>query len=145
VLVACAAAVTVWVLNPFAAALLVPALHAWMLALSPEVRLGRAGTLALALVALVPPVLVAISYGSQLDLGPLDELWMGALLVAGGGVSLGAALGWSVVLGCVGGVVAALVRARGTTPDAREAVSVRGPVSYAGPGSLGGTESALRR
>jgi hypothetical protein len=24
-------------------------------------------------------------------------------------------------------------------------VSVRGPVSYAGPGSLGGTESALRR
>jgi hypothetical protein len=31
----------------------------------------------------------------------------------------------------------------GLEPDARP--SVRGPSSYAGPGSLGGTESALRR
>jgi hypothetical protein len=30
-------------------------------------------------------------------------------------------------------------------PDAEAHVTVRGPTSYAGPGSLGGTESALRR
>jgi hypothetical protein len=40
----------------------------------------------------------------------------------------------------------ALRKRRVHEPDAEDRpVSIRGPLSYAGPGSLGGTESALRR
>lgn len=139
-----AAAVLAWVLNPFAAALLVPALHLWLLVLAPDLRLPWALRLALALLGLVPAALLALSYGSELGLGPLAELWTGTLLLAGGGLALPVALGISVVLGCFAGVLAVVlgsVRSGGRG----EEVSVRGPVSYAGPGSLGGTKSALRR
>jgi hypothetical protein len=35
--------------------------------------------------------------------------------------------------------------ARARVEEVDDPVTVRGPVTYAGPGSLGGTESALRR
>jgi hypothetical protein len=38
-----------------------------------------------------------------------------------------------------------LLRKRRPEDEGPQDVTVRGPVSYAGPGSLGGTESALRR
>jgi hypothetical protein len=74
---------------------------------------------------------------------------MGVVLLAGGHVGLGGALVWSVAFGCV--AATALVAARPTRPPAEVQldegieVTIRGPLSYAGPGSLGGTESALRR
>jgi hypothetical protein len=148
-LVLCAVAVVVWVVNPWTALLLVPALHLWLLAIAPETRLHPAGALALFLVGLLPPLLIAVSYLDQFGLDPLELAWMGMLLVGGGGISLVAALGWAVVLGCAGAVATIIVRqalgepAGGTGPGAPP--SVRGPRSYAGPGSLGGTESALRR
>ena len=51
---------------------------------------------------------------------------------------------WSVVAGC--GVGALLVAAAARAPAGEDdiPITVRGPKSYAGPGSLGGTESALR-
>jgi hypothetical protein len=44
-------------------------------------------------------------------------------------------------------VSALLVAARGRDADDDDVIpiTVRGPASYAGPGSLGGTESALKR
>jgi hypothetical protein len=71
-------------------------------------------------------------------------MWLVA--TAGGHVTIWAAL----VLGALGGCVAALVRillARRSIAAAApsERPRTRGPASYAGPGSLGGTESALRR
>src|SRR5262249_26002046 len=96
-------------------------------------------------VALLPPLLVAWAYARQLGLDPLELTWMGTLLVAGGAGSLPALLLWSVVLGC--GASALVVVLRGADGGARGAapITVRGPTTYAGPGSLGGTESALRR
>jgi len=136
------AAVVAWALNPFAAALLVPALHLWLLAVAPDLRLPPALRVVLALVGLLPLALLALAYGAEFGLGPLSESWTGAVLLAGGGVSLPVTLGGSVFLGCFAGVLAVALRAaRGRS----EEVSVRGPVSYAGPGSLGGTKSALRR
>jgi hypothetical protein len=143
--VLCVATIVAWALNPFAAALLVPALHLWLLAVAPEVRPRAPVGLSLALAGLVPPLLVAVSYAAQFGWGPLQELWGGALLVAGGGVSVLAALGWSVVLGCAAGVVVAVLSASRSSSLEGDTVTVRGPASYAGPGSLGGTESALRR
>ena len=67
------------------------------------------------------------------------------LLLAGGGVGVVAALEWSVVLGCTFSVVAIAVQAARQPQPEDAPVTIRGPVTYAGPGSLGGTESALRR
>ncbi len=75
---------------------------------------------------------------------------LGVLLLAGGHVGLGGAVLWSVAFGCV--AAAAMLAARPSrarrlacSAIERVEVTIRGPLSYAGPGSLGGTESALRR
>ncbi len=146
VLVLCAVAIGVWIVNPFAALLLVPALHLWLLAIAPEVRPRARFTLPMFALGLLPAVLVAWAYARQLQLNPLELAWTGVLLIAGGQVSVVAALVWSLVLGCSAAVLVIVVRGiRHGPPEERVAVTVRGPASYAGPGSLGGTESALRR
>ena len=56
------------------------------------------------------------------------------------------ALCWALALGCAASAVIIGLRAvRASAAIADQAVTVRGPASYAGPGSLGGTKSALRR
>jgi hypothetical protein len=51
----------------------------------------------------------------------------------------------SLTAGSFAAAAGLLLRRGAIGPDQREEVTVRGPLSYAGPGSLGGTESALRR
>lgn len=145
VLVLCAAALLVWVANPFTCLVLVPALHLWLLALAPELRLRRPAALALFAVGLLPPLLVAYAVARQLGLDPFELAWTGLLLVAGGGVGFGAVVVWSVVLGCAAATLAILARRHDDEPAGEGAITVRGPATYAGPGSLGGTKSALRR
>ncbi|MGN6188819.1 MAG: M28 family peptidase [Conexibacter sp.] len=146
VLVLCAAALIVWIANPYTSLLLIPALHLWLLAMAPETHLRRAAALALWALGLVAPLLVAYAIARQLGLGPLQLVWMLQLLVAGGGISFAAVLVWSVVLGCAASALVVVLRATGSGhPDVATPITVRGPASYAGPGSLGGTESALRR
>jgi hypothetical protein len=141
-----AVAVLMWIWNPYAAALLVPALHAWLLILAPGVRLRRAASIALFVVGLLPLLALVLADARSLGLGPLDSAWMATLLVAGGHVGFATWLVWSLVLAVAIGVGAIALRPpppaeRPGSPD----VTVRGPLTYAGPGSLGGTESALRR
>jgi hypothetical protein len=144
-LVMCVVTLAIWAANPFAAALLIPALHLWMWVVTPDVRLRRPAVLLLLLAGVAGPALVFVYYGVTLGLGPVGVLWSATLQLAGGSFGLLAAIEWSVVLGCVVGVVAIAVRgAREDRPE-EVPVTVRGPISYAGPGSLGGTESALRR
>jgi hypothetical protein len=71
--------------------------------------------------------------------------WTGLLLVAGGGLGIATLLEWSIVAGCA--VSVGLIATRAAREGAPEPapVTVRGPITYAGPGSLGGTKSALRR
>ena len=71
------------------------------------------------------------------------------LLIAGHAVSLWAGLLWSVMLGCLTTAVLLAVAAS-RRPETAAGVggtvaSIRGPLGYAGPGSLGGTKSAIRR
>lgn len=144
-LVMSAVSLAIWTQNPFAAALLVPALHLWMWVVEPDVRPRATAMAGLLVVGLAPPVLVVAYYAVTLGLSPVDVVWNGTLLLAGGYVGVLAAVLWSIVLGCVASVVAiALRQVRADRPD-QVPVTVRGPVTYAGPGSLGGTESALRR
>ncbi|MDX6644166.1 MAG: hypothetical protein QOD76_2128, partial [Solirubrobacteraceae bacterium] len=143
-LVASAVVVATWVANPFAAALLVPALHVGLFVMVPEVRMRATIAFGLMALALVPIGLVALYYAQQLGLSLGEIPWTALLLVAGGHIGVLGALGWCVLLGClVCALTIAVARAR--QAPAVEEPTTRGPVSYAGPGSLGGTESALRR
>ncbi len=145
VIVLSAAALVVWVANPYASLLLIPALHLWLLAMAPETHLRRPVAAALWALGLLPPLLVAYAYARQLGLDPVELAWMGLLLVAGGALSLWSVLVWSVALGCSAAALVVVLRAHGEGSDPAAPISVRGPKTYAGPGSLGGTESALRR
>jgi hypothetical protein len=142
----------VWVANPYAAALLVPAAHLWLLASAPGTRLrGAAGVAALALGLLLPALAVGY-YGSALGLGLASEAWLLVLLLAGGHVSPWAAAVGALMVACLAGAGRiALARRRReaheerTGGEAPPSIRGRGLGRYAGPGSLGGTESALRR
>jgi hypothetical protein len=139
----------VWAVNPFAALLVAPAAHLWLLVASPELRPRRPGALALVALGLAPLAALVAFYARGLGLGVGQVALTGVLLLAGGHVGIAASLVWSVLLGCAAGM--ALIAAR--TPPAAGApeldeeaeITIRGPLGYAGPGSLGGTESALRR
>jgi hypothetical protein len=149
VLVLLAVTLVGWIGNPFTALLALPALHLWLLLCAPELRARRGAALALVAIGLLPLALLIAFYAHQLGLGPGGLAWSAVLLLAGGHVGFGTALLWCLAFGCA--AAAALVAGapepppvRGRTGEALE-VTIRGPLSYAGPGSLGGTESALRR
>ncbi len=142
-------AVLVWLVDPLATLLLLPAIHVWLLIVSPELRPRPVFSLGLVLAGLLPLVLLLSFYADQLDLGVGRVAWMGVLLLAGGHVGLPAALLWSLALGCAAAVVMLSLTSEspssGPGEEEFEEITIRGPLSYAGPGSLGGTQSALRR
>jgi Peptidase family M28 len=148
-LVLLALAVVVWIANPIAALLLLPAAHMWLLIVSPELRPRPLAALTLVAAGLAPLALLAAFYADQLGLGPGRVAWAAVLLVAGGHVGVPAALLWSVALGCAAAAVMLSLTvaspALGRGDEDVDEVTIRGPLSYAGPGSLGGTQSALRR
>ena len=157
-------AVVVWAFDPLTALLLAPALNLWLvLAAAPAGAWGRAGRgvgggrlQALALVALgvAPLALLVAFYAGQLNLGPGGVAHTALLLLAGGRIGLAGAVLWSVAFGCLAAaLLVVLAPSHGGRDDFgepqewlgdRAAIAIRGPLSYAGPGSLGGTESALR-
>jgi hypothetical protein len=145
----------VWLVNPFTALLLLGALHLWLLLLSPVRHAGRLVSLAVVGLGLVPLALLVAFYAQRFGLGLGDVAHTALLMLAGGHIGVAGALLWSVAFGCV---AAGALFATGSPepPDPGSGpfddwmgeppgATVRGPVSYAGPGSLGGTESALRR
>jgi hypothetical protein len=154
VLVLLPVAALAWVGDPLTALLAVPALHLWLVLDAPQrLELGRLSrrlaSLALVVLALLPLAAVIVFYARQLGLGVGDVAWTGVLLLAAGQVGLGGAILWSLAFGCAAAGVIVALSARQAPPALKEAggvdVTIRGPLSYAGPGSLGGTESALRR
>jgi hypothetical protein len=142
-LVLCAIAFVVWLVNPYAALLLVPALHLWLPIYAPGVAMRRAAALALFVAGLLPFVLVALIDAASLRLGVDDLAWLWLLLVAAGHLAVVTWLLWSLLAACVVGTCVLALRSRAAEPGAETPITVRGPLTYAGPGSLGGTDSAL--
>jgi hypothetical protein len=139
-------AAIVWVFNPLAAALLVPAAHGWLFATAPGTDTSSRARAGLVLAGLALPALMTVHYALALGLGPLGLAWLAFVITAGGHISPLAALVLSVLAGCLCGVVAVVrTRRRVVKEEEPEPIRTRGPLGYAGPGSLGGTESALRR
>ena len=148
-LVMSVAVVLLWIANPFAAALTVPALHLWLWAVDSDLRLVLPVRIVMLLVGVLPVVGLVVFYSRSLGYGPGGVAWEAVLLVAGQAVSLWAGLLWSVMLGCLTTAVVLAVAAS-RRPETAAGVggtvsSIRGPLGYAGPGSLGGTKSAIRR
>jgi hypothetical protein len=139
------AAVAVWAINPFAALALTPAVHLWTLAAIGDVP--RAGARALLVVGgLVVPAWIAIFYLVRLSLDPLEGAWYLFLLVTGSQIGVVQSLLACVILGVLTSVTQIVIAGGRHRPAPAEELgpSVRGPRGYAGPGSLGGTESALK-
>ncbi len=136
--------VLVWLFNPFASALLMLATHLWLVLASPEQRPRRVLSVPVLLLGLLPWALLLGYYAHQLGAGVLSGAWIVVLMLTGGHVGVLTAAAASIFLGCV--VALALIVLGGRTKvTGTAAVTIRGPISYAGPGSLGGTESTLRR
>jgi hypothetical protein len=132
----------VCVVDPFTALMLAPAAHICVLAALPE-RPSRsllAGGIVVGALAL--PVLALGYYGARFNLG--DPLSYAQLLVGSATSSVWTAALASLLAGTLTSATIVCM-ARVHAEDVDEPVTVRGPVTYAGPGSLGGTESALRR
>jgi hypothetical protein len=139
--------------NPFAALLLVPALHLWMLATLTDV--SWRGGLVMFVAGLAPIVAVALYYLWRFQLGPIDGAWYLFLLVTGDQTGLLTTLCAALLLAISGSVAAILVaRARhgGPRPERRGGgrpsepqVSIFGPGGHAGPGAIGNARSTLGR
>ncbi len=148
-LVALVVAVGVWIVNPYAALLMVPGLHLLLCVASPQWRPRPPLGLGLVALSLAPLVLLIVFYAHQLGYGPGTLAQAALLLVAGKQLGLVALALWSIALGCAAAM--ALIAVTPSTdgvalgPLEDDHITIRGPLSYAGPGSLGGTESALRR
>ena len=150
-LVCCRVAVVAWVGNPYTALLLragaAPVAAAGRARAAPAAGVGSSRSCCL---ALRPRAAVAF-YAHQLGLGAGERAPGSAvLLLAGGHVGLGSALLWSLALRLrARRARCSPSRRRRASRPRRSAsgveITIRGPLSYAGPGSLGGTESALRR
>jgi hypothetical protein len=136
----------VWSVNPFAALLLVPALHLWTLAALTDAAVRPRTSALLVIGGLVLPAAVLVFYLDYLSLDPAGGAWYLFLLVTGHHVGLAASLLGCALLGLLGSLIAlAVARARALGDQEEEDSGIRGPTTYAGPGSLGGTESALKR
>ena len=141
VVVACASAW--WLVNPYAALVLVLPCYLWLVVAGRVVHPRRGPAVAAVLVSLLPAAVLLQSVAAQLGTGLGNAPWFAFLALAGGQGGLLASLAWALALGAAAAALRAAWDA-GTT-DAARPVTVRGPVSYAGPGSLGGTRSARRR
>jgi hypothetical protein len=146
VLLAC----VLWLVNPYAALLAVPGLHLLLLIASPERRPRPLAGLGLLVLSLAPLGLLIAFYAHELGYGPGRVAQAAVLLLAGGHLGVLAALLWSLAIGCVAAIAVVALSAPAPAqapplgPDEHMEVTIRGPLSYAGPGSLGGTDSALR-
>lgn len=134
-----AASTAVWIVNPFAALLLLPALHIWLLATGAPAVPPRSAAALLFLAGLVPTIWILVSSALRLALDPLEGAWYLFVLVTGHHIGLYTTL--VVALWLAGATaVAASLRARRPPPREREE-----PAPSLGPAFAPTPGSAVRR
>ena len=134
-----------WLVNPFSALILVPGVHLWILATLTDPPPRRRARLVMVAAGLLLPALLVLYDLITLGVDPLSGLWYMLLLVTGGHVSLVSSLLACVMTAAIASVLAIASAEHPEVEAPAPKSSTRGPGSYAGPGSLGGTPSALRR
>ena len=138
-----AALLAVWVANPFTALLMAPLAHLWLFASMPELRGRRAIAAVLAAGGLVVPLLAVAGVATQLGSGLLAP-WDLLLMFTGRHFGPLLAIPLCVLGGCLLAILAAAGSPRPIPVAPARRARVLGP-GYAGPGSLGGTGSAVPR
>ncbi|MFL5896812.1 MAG: hypothetical protein ACJ76Z_17060 [Thermoleophilaceae bacterium] len=138
------AALGMWAINPFAALSILPAFHVALLVTGSPVAARRGPALAFLTAALAIPLLVLVGVVGRLSLGPLSAPWYAFLLLTGHHIGLYTAVLSALLAACVIAAVH-IALARRPEPPALAGPSVLGPGGHAGPGALGGTDSALGR
>jgi hypothetical protein len=145
-LVITVAATLAWLYDPYLAALLLPAAHLWLFAAAPGSRARGAWGAAMLVGGLALPAVAVLVDALVFSSGPLGLAWLLMLGTAAGHVTAPTLLVTAGFLAALAGLVRILMVRRRLEADApQDPIRTRGPLSYAGPGSLGGTESALRR
>lgn len=133
--------------DPYTLLLALPALHLWLLLADADLRPPRFAGALLVVAGLVPLAGLIVFYALHFGYDVPQLAWSALNLIASGQVTVAGALLWSAALGAAAGAAFLVAAPEEGLPrgDGERRVSIRGPVGYAGPGSLGGTESALRR
>jgi hypothetical protein len=139
-----AVGVLLWLENPYSAVLLVAPLHLWLVVLTREQGRGPLLGAVLMAVSLAPLIAATAIVCAALHTEPFALSWTLLMGVAGGALSAYSLLLASLAGGVFVAAATLLLRTRVPAAGERVEVTVRGPLSYAGPGSLGGTPSALR-
>jgi hypothetical protein len=140
-------ALVLWLVNPYAGLLAVPAAHLWMIVVLTRPVPARRTRAVMIGLGVLPALLVALYYFVELSIDPLEGAWYLLMLVTGDTVGVIASLVACVMLAVLCGTVEIAVRVPDELkPEEPElGPSVYGPGAHAGRGSLGGTESTLRR
>ena len=120
-LVMCVVVALVWIADPFAAALLIPALHLWLWALDRDLPLPAIARVVMIAAGLLPTVGLVVYYAHLLGFGAGPLAWEAVLLLSGHATSWLAAIEWSIALGCLlSATIVVLVAARaGRDPGER--------------------------
>lgn len=134
----------IWLANPFLALLLVPTAHLWLIAGLPEMRGRAVAAIALSAAGMLVPAIALASLGARLGVG-FEAPWQLLLMFTGRHFGPLALAPLCLLGGCLLALLTSALTRRPAPPLGRPRARVRGPVTYAGPGSLGGTESALPR
>jgi hypothetical protein len=117
ILVATVAALVLWVANPYAGLLVVPAAHLWLVVLLAAVQPSRRWRFALVALGALPALLVALYYMAVLSLNPLSAAWYLLLLVTGHSVGLLTSLVACVMLGALCASLELVYRSPVEVPD----------------------------
>jgi hypothetical protein len=138
--------VALWFMNPYAAALMVPAAHITLLSESESLRSSRAFRWFGVIIGLLPFLIACSYYLIAFQTDPFAMGWSLFNASAGGYLSVFAAVVIAVFFTTLLSTVL-LARSEREIDRRRppNRIATRGPLSYAGPGSLGGTSSAIQR
>jgi hypothetical protein len=116
-LVAAAAALLLWLANPYAGLLTVPAAHLWLVVLLADLKASRRARGVLLALGALPALLVAAYYWLALSMDPLSGAWYLLMLVTGHTVGLLTALVGCVMLGALCAAAELVYRSPAEAPE----------------------------
>ena len=135
-LIGAIAGAVVWIRDPLTALLIVPFVHIAPWLVDPErAPTRRACAVAIAL-TLIPTAVVLTVISSDLGAGPVGLLWTVVLIFASGSAGLQVGVITTLLFALLASTLLLALRPR---PEGKLELQTRGPLGYAGPGSLGGT------
>ncbi len=133
----------IWLQNPYLGLLLVPTAHLWILGARERGPLPVVTTVVALIAAVIPLALAAAYVADQTAIG-LKAPWRLVVVIVSGQIPVGITTLLCLLAGALlASVAISRLRPREEPAPAVTELRTRGPLTHAGPGSLGGTESAL--